>query len=186
MSVQYVKGVGPKRAAKLKKLNIYTVEDLLYFVPREYDDRTNFKNIADCAHGEKVSLNVQISGYPSKLRPRGNLSILKIPVRDQSGYANLVWFNQNYIANKLSMGDKIFVNGKVNIRGSEIQIVNPVFEKGKGEKIGRIIPIYPLTERLTNNEMINIMTNAIKDYGHKLPEVLPFYLREELNLMPNL
>ncbi len=184
MSVQYVKGVGPKRAAKLKKLNIYTVEDLLYFAPREYDDRTNFKDIADCAHGEKVSLNVQISGYPSKLRPRGNLSILKIPVRDKSGYANLVWFNQNYIASKLSMGDKISVNGKVNIRGNEVQIINPVFEKGKGEKTGRIMPIYPLTERLTNNEMINIVTNAIKDYGHKLPEILPSYLREELNLMP--
>lgn len=184
MSVQYVKGVGPKRGAKLKRLNIYTVEDLLYFVPREYDDRTDFKEIADCTNGEKVSLNVQISGYPSKLRPRGNLSILKIPVKDHSGYANLVWFNQNYIAGKLSMGDKISVNGKVNIHGNEIQIVNPVFEKGKGEKVGKIMPIYPLTERLTNNEMINIMTNAIKDYGHKLPEVLPLYLREELNLMP--
>lgn len=183
MSVQYVKGVGPKRGAKLKRLNIYTVEDLLYFVPREYDDRTDFKEIADCTNGEKVSLNVQISGYPSKLRPRGNLSILKIPVKDHSGYANLVWFNQNYIAGKLSMGDKISVNGKVNIHGNEIQIVNPVFEKGKGEKVGKIMPIYPLTERLTNNEMINIMTNAIKDYGHKLPEVLPLYLREELNLM---
>ena len=184
MSVQYVKGVGPKRGAKLKRLNIYTVEDLLYFVPREYDDRTDFKEIADCTNGEKVSLNVQISGYPSKLRPRGNLSILKIPVKDHSGYANLVWFNQNYIAGKLSIGDKISVNGKVNIHGNEIQIVNPVFEKGKGEKVGKIMPIYPLTERLTNNEMINIMTNAIKDYGDKLPEVLPIYLREELNLMP--
>ncbi len=72
---------------------------------------------------------MQVSGYPSKLRPRGgNLSILKIPIKDPSGYANLVWFNQNYIANKLSIGgDRISVNGKVNIRRNEIQIVNPVF-----------------------------------------------------------
>src|SRR5699024_10774318 len=135
-------------------------EDLLYFVPREYEDRSNFKDIANCIEGEKVSLNVEICGYPSKLRPRGNLSILKIPIRDQSGYGSLVWFNQNYIANKLSIGDKISVNGKVNRHGNEIQIVNPVFEKGKGEKVGKIVPIYPLTEKLTNNEMINIMKNA--------------------------
>ena len=55
MSVQYIKGVGPKRAAKLKKLNVYTVEDLFYFFPREYDDRTNFTLLSRCAKGEKVS-----------------------------------------------------------------------------------------------------------------------------------
>lgn len=184
MSIQYVKGVGPKRAAKLRKLNIYTVEDLLYFIPREYDDRTNFTSISKCKVDEKFSLNVEICGYPIKTQPRKNLSILKIPVKDKSGYAQLVWFNQDYIAGQLSMGDKILVNGKINRFGNEIQIVNPVFEKEKDKKVGKIIPIYPLTEKLTNNEMINIMTNAIKDYVGKLPEILPLYLREELNLMP--
>jgi len=57
MDVQYVKGVGPKRAAQLKKLNINSVEDLLYFVPREYDDRTQFKYIRDCVDGEKLALS---------------------------------------------------------------------------------------------------------------------------------
>ncbi len=184
MSVQYVKGVGPKRAAKLRKLNIYTVEDLLYFFPREYDDRTNFIYISQCIEEQKASLKVQVCGYPSKARPRGNLSILKIPVKDISGRANLVWFNQDYVADKLAIGDIIYVNGKISRFGGEIQIVNPVFEKGKGDKVGKIMPIYPLTESLTNNEMINIMTNAIKDYAVKIPETLPSYLREELNLIP--
>ncbi len=183
MSVQYVKGVGPKRAAKLRRLNIHTVEELLYFIPREYDDRTNFSYISQCVEGQKVSLKVQICGYPSISRPRRNLSILKLPIKDESGRASLVWFNQDYIADKLTIGDTIFVNGKINRFGREIQIVNPIFEKGM-DKVGKIMPIYPLTENLTNNEMINIMTNAIKDYGKKMPEMLPFYLREELNLMP--
>lgn len=184
MTIQYVKGVGPKRAKQLKRLNIHTVEDLLYFVPREYEDRSKFKDISQCAEGEQISLNVEISGYPSKIKPRRNLTILKIPVRDHSGHAQLVWFNQDYIANKLTIGDRIAVHGKVNIFNNEIQIMNPVFEKGDHEKIGKIIPIYPLTEKLTNNEMIRIMTNAIRDYGHSLKERLPNYLREELNLMP--
>lgn len=184
MSIQYVKGVGPKRKNRLNKLNIYTIEDLLYFIPRDYDDRTSFKDINSCIEGEKVSLKVQISGYPSKSKTRNNLSILKIPIKDDSGQGSLVWFNQNYIANKLSMGDVISVNGKISRFGNEIQIVNPVFEKGIGNKIGKIVPIYPLTENLTNNEMIKIMSNGIKEYGNKLPELLPLYLREELNLMP--
>lgn len=184
MSIQYIKGVGPKRAARLKKLNIHTVEDLLYFAPREYDDRTKFKYLSQCIKGEKVSLRVQVSGYPSKLRSRKNLSILKIPVEDQTGNATLVWFNQNYIAQKLSIGDKIAINGKVDYFGNEIQITNPVFEKGNEKKIGKIIPIYPLTDKLTNNEMIKIMENAIKYHVDDIPERLSTSLREELQLMP--
>lgn len=183
MSIQYVKGVGPKRKNRLNKLNIYTIEDLLYFIPRDYDDRTSFKDINSCIEGEKVSLKVQISGYPSKSKTRNNLSILKIPIKDDSGQGSLVWFNQNYIADKLSMGDVISVNGKISRFGNDIQIVNPVFEKGLGDKVGKIIPIYPLTENLTNNEMIKIMSNAIQEYGNKLPETLPLYLMEELKLM---
>ncbi len=184
MSIQYVKGVGPKRAAKLKRLNIQTIEELLYFIPREYEDRSNFKYISQCIQDEKVSLRVEICGYPSKSRPRRNLSILKLPVKDESGFANLVWFNQDYISNQLSLGDRILVNGKINRRGNEIQIVNPVFEKGEGNKVGKIVPIYPLTNKLSNNEMINIIKNAIRDHIRKLPEILPKYLIDELNLLP--
>ncbi|HHV38380.1 MAG TPA: ATP-dependent DNA helicase RecG [Tepidimicrobium sp.] len=184
MSVQYVKGVGPKRAAKLKRLGIETIEDLLYYIPREYDDRSNFKRISQCIDGDKASLRVEVCGYPSKLRPRRNLSILKIPVKDSSGFANLVWFNQDYISNHFSLGDRIAVNGKISIRGNEIQIMNPVFEKEKGNRVGRIVPIYSLTNKLSNNEMVNIMRNAIRDYVEKLPEVLPKCLRDELKLLP--
>ncbi|NLW23152.1 MAG: ATP-dependent DNA helicase RecG [Tissierellia bacterium] len=183
MSVQYIKGVGPKRAAKLKKLNIETVEDLLYYFPREYEDRTRFKYLPQCIDGEKVSLRVQICGYPSKLKPRKNLSILKIPVKDEYGYGTLVWFNQDYAANRLAMGDRIVVYGKVNIHGREIQIINPVYDKDGSKNVGRIVPIYPLRDNLTNNEMIKIVKNAIKDHLGIVKEALPKSLREELNLM---
>src|SRR5690554_2597284 len=183
MNIQYVKGVGPKRAKQRKKINVHTIEDLLYYIPREYEDRTKFKSISQCIHGERISLNVQISGYPSKLKPRKNLTILKIPVMDHSGKAQLVWFNQDYIASKLSIGDRIVVHGKVSIFNREIQIMNPVFEKDGKEKVGKIIPIYPLTGNLTNNEMVRIIRNAIREYGGNIKERLPGYLREELNLM---
>lgn len=184
MSIQCIKGVGPKRAAKLKKLNIQTIDDLLYFVPRDYEDRSNFKYISQCIKDEKTSLKVEICGYPSKTRPRRNLSILKIPVKDESGFATLIWFNQDYISNKLKIGEKISVNGKINRRGTEVQITNPVFEKGDGDKIGKIVPIYSLTNKLSNNEMIKITNNAIIDHLSNLPEILPEDLRKNLNLLP--
>ncbi|NLY77357.1 MAG: ATP-dependent DNA helicase RecG [Tissierellia bacterium] len=184
MDVQYIKGVGPKRAAQLKKLNIKTVEDLLYFVPKEYDDRSQFKQIRECVDGEKVSLKVQICGYPVKLAPRKNLSIVKVPARDSSGQALLVWFNQDYVINMLSLGDIVVVNGKINIFRNQIQIMNPVIDKGEREKVGRIIPIYPLKGKLTNNEMIKIMGNAIATYLDSLPEKLPKDIRKELSLLP--
>ncbi len=182
MDVQYVKGVGPKRAAQLKKLNINSVEDLLYFVPREYDDRTQFKYIRDCVDGEKVSLKVQICGYPIKLTPRKNLTIVRVPVRDKTGQAMLTWFNQDYILSQLAIGEIVIVNGKISIFRNQVQIMNPVIDKGEQEKVGRIIPIYPLKGKLTNNEMIKIMQNAIAAYLDAIPERLPEYIRKELSL----
>ena len=184
MSIQYIKGVGPKRASKLRRLSINTVEDLLYFVPRDYEDRSKFKTLRECAIGEKASLEVEVCGPPNILRPRKNFSILKIPIKDESGYGCLVWFNQDYLRDRFAIGNKLIVNGKINKMGMEIQIVNPIFEKeGNLKKIGKIMPIYPLTEGLTNNEMINIMTNVLRDNLKKAEEFLPVDLRERLNLL---
>lgn len=184
VDIQYVKGVGPKRAIQLRKLNINTVEDLLYYAPRDYDDRTEFKYISQCIKGEKVSLRVEICGYPTKSRPRRNLSIVRVPVRDKSGMATLVWFNQDYILNQISLGDVVTVNGKVDLFGSQVQIMNPVLEKGSSDKIGKIIPIYSLTSKITNNEMIKIVTNALTSYLPTIKDKLPEDLRKDLKLMP--
>lgn len=184
MDVQYIKGVGPKRAAQLKKLNINTVEDLLYYVPRDYDDRTKFKFINQCTKGEKVSLKVEVCGYPTKSVYRKNLSTVRVPVKDKTGYATLVWFNSDYILKKISLGDYLIVNGKIDFYRNQIQIINPVFEKGNTEKIGKIMPIYPLTSKITNNEMIKIMKNALSSHLHTVKEILPEDLRKDLDLMP--
>ncbi len=186
MSVQYVKGVGPKRFGKLKKLNIYTVEDLIYYFPRDYEDRRGFKKISQCVHGEKISLKVRVIGIPNVIRPRPNLSILKVPIKDETGYAYLVWFNQDYLADKFQNNETIIVHGKVNRRGGEIQIQNPIFEKenSRKEKVGNIAPLYPLTANITNNEIQGIMKNALKNYSHIIKETFPDGLRKELNLIP--
>ncbi|MBU5314188.1 ATP-dependent DNA helicase RecG [Tissierella carlieri] len=184
VNIQYLKGVGPKRASRLRKLNINTVEDLMYFIPRDYDDRSKFKTLRECMIGEKVSLEVEIIGKANILRPRRNLSIIKIPVKDSSHNAYLVWFNQEYLKDKFIVGEKIIVNGKINKVGMEIQIMSPVFEKsGTMNKVGRITPIYSLTEGLTNNEIMKIIDYSIKEYIDQIREFLPQEIIDKYDLM---
>ena len=112
MSIQYIKGVGPKRKEKLNKLGIRTIKELFYYFPRDYDDRTELNLLKDAKNGEKASFKVRIAGYPSKSRSRNGLNILKIPVEDHSMRGFLTWFNQNYMANNLNFGEEVLVNGK--------------------------------------------------------------------------
>jgi len=184
LNIQYLKGIGPKKAYKLRRLNIETVKDLIYFIPRDYEDRTNFKTLSEGILGEKISIEVEITGLGSITRPRNNLSILKIPFKDSTGIGNLVWFNQDYLKDKFKIGDNIIVNGKLSKMGMEVQIMNPVFENPeKLDKVGRIIPLYPLTEGLKNNEIITIINNVLKENLKYIKDSLPHYIIERYNLM---
>lgn len=183
-NIQYLKGVGPKRASRLRRLNVNTIGDLLYFVPRDYDDRSKFKTLRECTIGEKVSLEVEVIGNANILRPRKNLSIIKIPVKDSSHNAYLVWFNQEYLKDKFIVGEKIIVNGKINKVGMEIQVMSPVFEKiGTLDKVGRITPVYSLTEGITNNEIIKLVNNTLKEYLNRIEEFLPQDVINRYDLM---
>lgn len=127
-NIQYLKGVGPKRAYKLKRLNIETIKDLIFFIPRDYEDRTIFKTLREGIKGEKISLKIEITGTGIISRSRQNLAILKVPFKDSSGFGYLVWFNQNYLNDSFKIGDKLIVNGKFNKIGMEYQIMNPVLK----------------------------------------------------------
>lgn len=184
LNIQFVKGVGPKRAYRLRRLNINTVQDLITFYPRDYDDRSNFKLLRDGVNGEKISVEVEINGVGIVTRPRHGLSILKIPIKDTSGSGYLVWFNQDFLKNNFKIGERYIVNGKVNRMGMEIQVVNPVYEKpGSTNKVGRIIPLYPLTEGLTNNEILKIIEGVLGENLKYVRESLPSYVLQKYNFM---
>lgn len=184
LNVQYIKGVGPKKASWLRRLNVETVKDLIYFIPRDYDDRSLFKSLREAVNGEKISLEVEICGNPSLNRIRKNLSILKIPIKDNSGFGNLTFFNQDYLRDKFKIGEKYIVNGKVNKTRFETQITSPIYEKeGESKRTGKIIPIYNLTNGLTNNEMLKIIHNVLGEYLTNIEESLPGYLIKKYSLM---
>lgn len=173
-NIQYIKGVGPKLAYKFKKLNIETIRDLLYYIPRDYEDMANFKNLDEAIEGEKISLEVEIIGRGNLLRPRKGLSILKIPFKNNDFIGYLVYFNQPYLIDKFKIGSGLIVNGKFNKMGMEFQIVNPIVElPNKTNKIGRIVPIYNLTEGVTNNRIISLIKNLLDENLKFVDEILP-------------
>lgn len=183
-SVQYIKGVGPKKASRLKRLDVNTIKDILYFIPRDYDDRSVFKRLIDGKNGDKLTLKITIEGEGTINRPRKGMSILKVPFRDESTFGQLVWFNQDYIKDSLVVGNEYVINGKYNVFASERQIVNPVIEKSnKQDKVGRIVPIYNLTEGITNNEMIKFIRLALSENLNYVNEFLPKSLIDKYGLM---
>ena len=180
--VKYIKGVGPNRVQLLNKLGVFTLKDLITYYPRTYEDRSKPKNIAECIDGEEVLIEAYASGRVSDVRLRGK-TMQKLVIRDETGVATAVWFNQSYLKNKFEQGKKYTFYGKVNNTFGRITINSPVFdEEGKTSNTGKIIPIYPLTFSLSQNTIRRIMENAIKEVEGKLEETLPEYILKEYHL----
>lgn len=183
-NIQYVKGIGPKRAYLFKRLNVETIKDLIYFIPREYEDRSRFKTLKEGINGQKISLEIETTGDGIINRPRNKLTVLKVPFKDSSGFGTLIWFNQAYFKDNFKIGDKFNVNGKLNKIGTQYQIINPVFEKSdNGKKVGRIIPIYSLTEGLKNNVIIKIMEVVLKENLKYIDDALPPSIMNKYNFI---
>lgn len=183
--IQYIKGVGPNRAELLNKLGIYTLEDLITYYPREYEDRGKPKKIAELKDGEEALIEVLVVSRMSEQRIRKNMAIYKLIVRDDTGSCVLTWFNQSYLKNKFILGKKYKFYGKVSNKYGKIEMNSPVYDEEETNKnTGKIIPIYPLTYKLSQNTIRQVIENglnAVKNEGG-LEETLPTYLLEEYNL----
>ena len=174
--VKYIKGVGPNRVVLLNKLGIYTLEDLITYYPRTYEDRSKPKTLFECADEEEALIEVYATSRIIETRlPRKTMQ--KIMLRDETAQAEAVWFNQTYLKSKFTVGKKYMLYGKIEKKFGRIQILSPVFDEyGIKSNTGRIIPIYPLTYNLSQNILRKIMENAIKEVYGNLLETLPDYV----------
>lgn len=181
--IQYLKGVGEKRAALFNKKGIETVEDLLCFFPRTYEDRSVIKPISECCEGETVCISVSAYQDPQDRYVRRNMLITSLVVFDDSGMMNIVWYNNKYIKNNIKAGEKyIFFGTVTRNKQGRIQMTAPVFEKAGNERFtGKIIPVYPLTANLSQKVVQTTMETAFIEAG-QLTEYLPLKLREKYML----
>lgn len=182
-SVQYIKGVGPARAELLNKLGIFTLNDIITYFPRTYEDRSNFKKIGELINGETATFKGVVASRISETRIRKGMTIYKLIVRDESGSVMLTWFNQAYLKNAFTIGKEYAFYGKVIGGLGRIEVQNPVFEDATNAKnTGKIIPIYPLTHGITQNVIRSAIENAIKLLENGLEETLPNSIIKKYNL----
>ena len=189
-SIQYLKGIGPKRGAALQSIGIQNAGDLLYYYPRRYLDRRTITSISDLKIddsativGEVVSMGIE----------RGRKKRFRLIIEDGTGYISCVWFNGiRYVQNKFKEDQSIALYGKVGIFGNQFTMVHPEFDLlGEGQnplKTGAIIPVYPSTEelkkvKLDSNGMMKILKNSIYPLSNQVFDYLPKELIAKEKLM---
>jgi len=183
---QFLKGVGPRLAPGLAKLGLRTVGDVLYHLPRRYEDRRNIPLIRTIRPGQYVTIRGTIRNVNA--RPtRGGMVILKAIVEDQSGCVALTWFNQPWIRRKLeSYEGEILAYGLAKEADFGCEINSPEFEliedEEDAEDFARIVPVYPLTEGVPQKTLRRAVRNAVDYYLDLVVDPLPETVRKEEKL----
>jgi ATP-dependent DNA helicase RecG len=181
--VQYLKGVGPRRAEAFERLGVRTVRDLLWHLPRRYEDRRRFSPVRLLSHGAAALVSGRVTGASTERR-RG-LVITRVLLVDDSGSAHLTWYNQPYMVKRFPVGTHLVAYGKVERRFGAVQILNPECEVVTGNDLagmGRIVPIYPLTEGLSQQVVRNVLF-SLMELTAKMPDPLPAGVRERCALV---
>ncbi len=160
--IRTLDGVGDVRARLFAKKNIHTVEDLLSFFPRAYEDRTVEKQIFDCADGETVCIRAAVFSPVRETRIRKDMVIDSMQVSDESGMLKVFWYNSRFLKGKFRTGEEYIFYGTVKKNGTKREMAHPVFEKpGEQKETGRIVPVYPLWDRMTQGIMRKMMQQAL-------------------------
>lgn len=187
--VQYLKGIGPKRAKSFQIRGVETIEDLLYYFPRRYEDRTNFAGISGLEAGQVYTIKAQVlaGGQRNSWRRRA-FSITEAFVGDNTGKISCVWFNQPYLKEYLKVGSSMILYGKVELYNGKMQMNNPEFEFiGKDVEdslnIGRIVPVYTLPTGFSQRSMRYLLKNALDEFLPQINDALPYDLRARNNLL---
>jgi len=180
--VQFLHGVGPKMAEKLKKLGVETVRDLVYYFPRDYADYTKIIKIGDIGtiDGSFQTIKAKIINIANRRTSRRRFTVTEAVVADDSGSLKVVWFNQPYLEKMLESGSDVILNGKIsydNFSG-QLQMESPT-----RTNFPRIVPIYPETVGITSG-YIGKLVSSIKNLVSGTKEYIPENIIENNRLLP--
>ena len=186
--LQYLKGVGPRRAADLHRAGLETLEDLLYRFPIRYEDRGQLSTVSTVKPGQTVSLAVEIVSANVRGTRRPGFKIFEALMRDATGYIRGTWLNQPFLKDVLRAHERVFLFGQVEMKGSgALQLTNPqyeVLEREEGESVhtGRIVPIYEKTGTLTPKMQRRLVHDVLERLPADLEDPLPMSIRDALGL----
>ena len=177
--IRYLKDVGPRKSQQLADLGIETVEDLLYYLPARYEDRSNFTKIKDLKAGQYHTIQAEVCVTGSRLT-RTRVPVFQVAFTDGEDFVRAVWFNQPYLKDYFRKGQKAILYGKVE-KYDKLQFIQPEYEILEKDEtdlvhIARIVPIYPLAGGLGQRYLRNLIFSAVSKYYKSLTESLPTYI----------
>lgn len=179
--VQYLKGVGPRLAEKLARLSIVNMRDLLYHFPRRYEDRSRLENIGSLKRGETVTIKGKVLLMGEERTRRGK-KLLKAIVSDGTGKITMIWFSYRGIKKLLPLGKDIIFTGRVEEFSGRCMI-HPEFEVVEENNphlnVGRVIPLYPSTQDITQRLWRKLIFQSIEEHTPFLYDPLPEFIRKK-------
>lgn len=177
--LQFLKGVGPRRAADLARAGLDTLEDLLYRFPLRYEDRSRLQPIASIKPGRPALVAGRVLGAEVRTTRRPGFKVFEVIVGDESGAVRATWLNQPYLRDIFTRGQHVMLFGPAELRGTAgLQLTNPQYElveEGDGETIhtGRIVPIYEKAGSVTPKMQRKIVHDALAVLPADLDDPLP-------------
>ena len=184
--LQYVKGVGPQRFRLLGRLGVQTIEELLHYYPRRYEDRSQRVEISQAPDEEKCLIVGTVESV-RLIRVRRGPSILRVAVSDGTGECHGMWFNSQYLEKAFASGEEISFYGKAHRKGKVLQMSHPEYERirepdGRRVHTRRIVPIYSLTQDLTQRSLRNLQYQLLVDVLPDVEDPLPTGVRKHHEL----
>ncbi|MBI3241718.1 MAG: ATP-dependent DNA helicase RecG [Chloroflexi bacterium] len=180
-----LRGVGPERAEKLKKLGLSALRDALTYFPRRYVDYSQLKTINRLEYGEEVTIIATVWESYVKRTRSGQSQMVTAVLSDGTGAIELTWFNQPWLVDKLSQGKQVQVAGRVDQYLGRLTLRTPQLEDVDTDSLnsGRIVPIYNLTQDITGPLMRRWMFEAVGYTASRVPDPLPAGIRERAALI---
>jgi ATP-dependent DNA helicase RecG len=189
--VQYVKGIGPQRAAALEKLAVRTTEDLLFHVPLRYEDRRSFAKVAELRPGMKVSVSGEV--VVAGLRRGRRMTLYEIRLADGTGRLKVLWFNQPFLKDVLPRGARVVLFGAVEKDGygsrqlvmtsPEYEVLDETAEDAAGMHTGRIVPVYEKLGPLAGKALRRTLLLLAEQVPEALDDPLPAAVQERLGVI---
>ena len=202
--LQFMKGVGPRRAADLQRVGLATVEDLLYRFPIRYEDRETFQTIASLRPGVSASIAGEVVGCGIRPTRRPRFKIFELLVRDQTGSIRAIWFNQPFLNDVFKPHQRVILFGKLELTPHGLQLQSPQYEIVRADEelqaesasraagaehepdtmhTGRIVPVYEKTGQLTAKMQRALVHAALAQLPATIPDPLPVDVRTRQKLI---
>lgn len=183
--VTVLSGIGPRHAQTLGRLGLKSLGDMLYLLPRRYDDYTQLKQINRLTYGEEVTVIGSVQSVTIRKVRQGRLTLTETFVSDGSGTLRVNWFNQPWLAKRLRKDMQVVLSGKIDQYLGRLVLNNPEMEPldAKNLHTNRIVPVYPLTGNITQRWLRNMMHQVVTYWAPRIQDPLTEDLRRSAKLM---